>query len=244
MTELVADATLDPPRAETGAKTPDGKTGAKAEQLHPLSRRIMHWLNAVAIFIMIGSGWRIYNEHTELPIDFGFPLYVTLGGNFLQAWARDNDYGEANALLWHFGAMWLLVFNYLAYMVVGFATGHFQRDFLPIRPRELLHDLFDALRGHLSHDLGHYNAVQKLFYCGVLAIVLLTILSGLAIWKPVQFSPLAWACGGFDNARVVHCLGMLGIVGFLIVHLALVILVPKTLVAMVLGRIPSWERKT
>jgi thiosulfate reductase cytochrome b subunit len=232
MTELAADAVLDPPHAK-----------AKPKQLHPLSRRIMHWVNALAIILMVGSGWRIYNEHTELPIDFGFPLSITLGGNFLEAWARDNDYGEANALLWHFGVMWVLVFNYLAFMVVGFVSGHFQRDFWPIRPRELVRDLFDALRGHLAHDLGHYNAVQKLFYCGVLAAILLTILSGLAIWKPVQFQPITWLCGGFDNARVVHCLGMLAIVGFLAVHLALVVLVPKTLVIMILGRMPSWGRK-
>jgi len=220
---------------------PDSNSGAArtAAPLHPLSRRILHWVNALAIILMAGSGWRIYDEHPELPLDWAFPYSLTLGGDYLTAWARDNDYGEANALLWHFGVMWLLVFNFLAYLAIGFASGHFRRDFFPIRLREIFVDVVDALRFRLDHELGHYNAVQKLLYTGVLGAVLVTILSGLSIWKPVQLHGLVWVFGGFDTARLVHFLGMAAIVGFLVVHVLLAILVPKTLVAMILGRGPS-----
>ncbi len=205
-------------------------------QLHPLSRRIMHWVNALAIIVMIGSGWRIYDYYPALPIDFGFPYAWTLGGDLARSEALNNEDGLANALLWHFGAMWVLVVNFLAYLAVGIVSGHFRRDFLPLSVGGFLRDFYAALRFKLDHRLGEYNAVQKLFYWGVLAALAVTILSGLSIWKPVQLKELTWLFGGYEFARVVHFFGMAAIVAFLVVHLALTLLVPKTLVAMVLGR--------
>lgn len=199
----------------------------------------MHWVNALAIFVMIGSGWRIYNYYPALPVHFGFPFYLTLGGDFTVSEALHNEDGLANALAWHFAAMWLLVLNFLAYVIVGFASGHFRRDFLPVTPGAFGRDFFAALRGRLGHRLGEYNAVQKVFYWGVLVAILVTILSGLSIWKPVQLQWLTWLFGGYEFARVVHFFGMAAIVGFLVVHLALTILVPKTFVAMVLGRVST-----
>jgi thiosulfate reductase cytochrome b subunit len=210
---------------------------APSAQLHPLSRRIMHWVNALAILVMIGSGWRIYNYYPALSLHFGFPLYLTLGGDFTVSEAIHNEDGLANALAWHFAAMWVLVLNFLAYLVVGFVSGHFRRDFLPVGPAAFVRDLLAALRGRLGHRLGQYNAVQKVFYWGVLAAILVTILSGLGIWKPVQLQELTWLFGGYEFARIVHFFGMATIVGFLVVHLALTALVPKTLVAMVVGRV-------
>jgi thiosulfate reductase cytochrome b subunit len=195
----------------------------------------MHWLNALAILVMIGSGWRIYNSYPALSVDFGFPLYLTLGGEPSQSEALSNEDGLANALLWHFGAMWVLVVNLTAYVIVGFASGHFRRDFLPISLPSLLRDFLAALRGRLDHRLGEYNAVQKAFYWGVLFAITVTILSGLSIWKPTQFQELTWLFGGYEFARVVHFFGMAAIVAFLVVHVALTILVPKTFVAMVVG---------
>jgi thiosulfate reductase cytochrome b subunit len=212
-------------------------TAGRSEQQHPLSRRIMHWINALAILVMIGSGWRIYDYYPALPIHFGFPPKWTLGGDFTITEAISNDDGLVNALLWHFAAMWVLVLNFLAYVIVGFVSGHFRRDFLPISPGAFLHDFFAALRGRLGHQLGEYNAVQKVFYWGVLAAILVTILSGLSIWKPVQLQWLTALFGGYEFARVVHFFGMAAIVGFLVVHLTLTALVPKTLVAMVFGRV-------
>ncbi|MGC2524843.1 MAG: cytochrome b/b6 domain-containing protein [Stellaceae bacterium] len=209
---------------------------ARNPLLHPLSRRIMHWVNALAILVMIGSGWRIYNFYPALPLHFGFAYNWTLGGNFTVTETMNNDDGLANALLWHFAAMWVLVLNFLAYVIVGFVSGHFRRDFLPVGPGAFVRDFLAAARGRLSHRLGEYNAVQKVFYWGVLGAVLVTILSGLSIWKPVQLQWLTWLFGGYEFARIVHFFGMATIVGFLVVHLALTALVPKTLVAMVLGR--------
>jgi thiosulfate reductase cytochrome b subunit len=208
----------------------------RSVQLHPLSRRIMHWINALAIFVMIGSGWRIYDWYPALPLHFRFPYYLTLGGDITLSEAINNEDGLTNALAWHFAAMWVLVLNFLAYLIVGYVSGHFRRDFLPVTPGAFARDFFAALRGRLGHQLGEYNAVQRVFYWGVLAAILMTILSGLSIWKPVQLKELTWLFGGYEFARVVHFFGMATIVGFLVVHLALTALVPKTLVGMVLGR--------
>ena len=218
---------------------PMAESAARDIQLHPLSRRLMHWINAAAILVMIGSGWRIYDYYPALSLNFGFPYYLTLGGDLTVTEAISNDDGLVNALLWHFAAMWVLVINLLVYLVVGIVSGHFRRDFLPVSPRAVVRDLFAALRFRLDHRLGRYNAVQKVFYWGVLAAILVTILSGLSIWKPVQLQWLTWLFGGYEFARVVHFFGMAAIVAFLVVHIALTILVPKTLVAMVFGRASS-----
>jgi thiosulfate reductase cytochrome b subunit len=204
------------------------------EQRHPLSRRILHWVMALSILVMIGSGWRIYNAS---PIfGFTFPDWATLGGDVEASLARHGDPGVATAIAWHFAAMWTLVVAYLLFLLWGIVTGHFWRDFLPVSPRTVIGDMVAALRFRLEHRLGEYNAVQKVAYWGVLAAVAVMILSGIAIWKPVQSYPLELLFGGFQGARVVHFLVMAGIVFFLLVHVALTLLVPRTLLAMVVGR--------
>ena len=202
----------------------------------------MHWINAAAILVMIGSGWRIYDYYPALPLDFGFPYDWTLGGDMALSEALHNEDGLANALAWHFAAMWVLVLNFLAYLIVGVASGHFRRDFLPLSVGAFARDFFAAQRFRLEHRLGTYNAVQKVFYWGVLAAIVVTILSGLSIWKPVQLKELTWLFGGYEFARIVHFFGMAAIVVFLVVHIALTILVPKTLVAMIVGRASSAPR--
>jgi thiosulfate reductase cytochrome b subunit len=197
--------------------------GSKAELIHPLYVRITHWINALAVLIMIGSGWQIYNASPLFP--FTFPKSVTLGG-----WL-------AGALLWHFAAMWLLVANGLIYVTLGLATGRFRRKLLPIRPREVITDLTAASRGQLSHDdLTRYNAVQKLLYAAILITGVVIVLSGLAIWKPVQLWELTLLFGGYEGARLVHFFAMAGIVLFLVVHVVMALLVPKSLRAMIKGR--------
>jgi len=209
-------------------------TPIRYEQLHPLSRRILHWVLALSILVMIGSGWRIYNAS---PIfDLGFPEWATLGGDVEASLARHGDPGVATAIAWHFAAMWTLAIAYILFVLVGLASGHFRRDFLPIGPRMIVRDMIAALRFRLEHRLGEYNAVQKMAYWGVLAAVAMMILSGLAIWKPVQSYPLELLFGGFQGARLVHFLVMAGIVFFLIVHVGLALIVPRTLLAMVVGR--------
>jgi thiosulfate reductase cytochrome b subunit len=191
--------------------------------IHPIWVRLTHWINALAMLMMIGSGWQIYNASPLLP--FEFPNVITLGG-----WL-------GGALLWHFAAMWLLVVNGIVYVALGLATGRFKRKLLPISPSDVLHDIGAALRGHLSHeDLSAYNAVQKLLYVLILLDGALIVLSGLSIWKPVQFQELTALFGGYDVARYFHFAAMAAIVGFLVIHVALALLVPKTLRAMITGR--------
>jgi thiosulfate reductase cytochrome b subunit len=191
--------------------------------IHPAWVRVTHWINALAMLRMIGSGWQIYDASPLF--GFTFPHQIALG-NWL-----------AGALLWHFAAMWLLVINGIVYVTLGIVSGRFRRKLFPIYPREVLHDLLAALRGHLSHDdLSMYNAVQKLLYLGILVTGVVIVLSGLSIWKPVQFHLLTSFFGGYNTARYVHFAAMTAIVAFLVVHVLLAVLVPKTLRAMILGR--------
>jgi thiosulfate reductase cytochrome b subunit len=200
--------------------TPAAPAGAV---IHPVWVRVTHWINVVAMVVMIGSGWEIYNASPLFP--FVFPRGITLGG-----WL-------AGALLWHFAAMWLLAVNGLVYLVLGVLTGRFRRKLVPIRPADVLSDARAALTGKLNHDdLSVYNAVQKLLYLGVILAGIVIVLSGLAIWKPVQLQELTALFGGYDAARYVHFFAMATIVGFLIVHVIMALLVPKSLRAMITGR--------
>lgn len=181
-----------------------------------------HWINAVAVFVMIGSGWEIYNASQLFP--FVFPKAITLGN------------GLARALLWHFAAMWLLVANGLVYLALGLVTGRLRRKLLPIRPADVISDLRSAIRGRLTHDdLAVYNAIQKTLYLGIILGGFVIVASGLAIWKPVQLKALAALFGGYDSARFVHFFAMLGIVLFLAIHIVVALLVPKSLRAMIRG---------
>ena len=200
----------------------DAESGSRT-LLQPAWVRIVHWVNAIAMVRMIMSGWQIYNASPLFP--FSFSRSIALGG-----WL-------GGGLLWHFAAMWLLMVNGLVYLVLGFATGRFRRKLLPLSLRGVVTDVKAALTGKLSHDdLSAYNQVQKLLYGGIIIVGILIVLSGLSIWKPVQFQCLTALFGGYDVARYVHFVCMALIVGFLVVHVALAILVPKSLRAMIVGR--------
>jgi thiosulfate reductase cytochrome b subunit len=191
--------------------------------IHPLWVRITHWVNALAMAVMIGSGWEIYNASPLFP--FVFPRSLTLGG-----WL-------AGALLWHFAAMWLLAVNGLVYVVLGVVTGRFRRKLVPIRAREVVADAKAALTGKLAYnDLSVYNAVQKLLYLAVILVSIVIVLSGLAIWKPVQLQELATLFGGYEAARYVHFFAMAAILVFLVLHVIMSFLVPKALRVMITGR--------
>jgi thiosulfate reductase cytochrome b subunit len=186
---------------------------------HPLPIRIMHWIGALAIGCMMLSGWAIYNASPSLP--FVFPRAITLGG-----WL-------AAGIAWHISMMWLLFADGLAYLAYGFLSGHFRRDLRPRGPRAVLRDTLDALRFRLPHRLGHYNAVQRLLYSGVILAICLAVLTGLSIWKPVQLGWLTGLFGGYPIARGIHLAMMFTIAAFLAVHLALVAIYPRTLVSMI-----------
>ena len=195
----------------------------KGRRLHPWPLRIMHWVNAVVMLIMITSGWGIYDDDVIIR-GFHFGSFWRLGD-----WA-------AWSLNWHFAGMWFLVINGLIYLAYGFASGRFREKLLPIRPTEVVQTVIDTLHFKIAHDdITAYNAVQKLLYIIVILAGVAQVITGLAIWKPVQFSGLVSLLGGFQTARVIHFAGMAVIVGFLVVHVARALLVPKTLWAMVAG---------
>jgi thiosulfate reductase cytochrome b subunit len=194
-----------------------------ASAIHPLIVRITHWVNAVTMTIMIMSGWQIHNAYPTLP--FRLPNIITLGSDL------------TGALQWHFAAMWLLTVNGAVYVGYGFASGRFLRKLLPIRPADVVRDVRAALTGRLGHaDLSIYNAVQRLLYTGVISTGVLIVLTGISIWKPVQFRFLTTLFGDFDTARLIHFAAMSAIVLFLIVHVVMALLVPESLRTMIRGR--------
>lgn len=191
--------------------------------VHPMWLRICHWLNALAMLVMVASGWRIYNASPLF--NFTFPAELTLGG-----WL-------GGALQWHFAGMWFFGINGVVYLLINIFSGRLKRKFWPLSPRELIKDFVAALRGKLAHeDLSHYNTVQKLAYLFVIFDGIILVCSGLVIWKSVQFPLLRELLGGYDNARFIHFYAMSGMVGFVVIHLIMVALVPKTLLAMLRGR--------
>lgn len=191
--------------------------------IHPLWLRVTHGLNAVAVVILTLSGWRIYNASPLF--GFRFAGDITLGG-----WL-------AGALQWHFAAMWLLAANGLVYLLLSVGSGRLWKKFFPLSARTLFADLRAALRGRLSHaDPRRYNSVQRAAYLFVMVDSVLLVLSGLVLWKSVQFPLLRELLGGYEAARRVHFFAMAALVGFVAVHLAMVALVPRSLRAMVLGR--------
>ncbi len=202
----------------------------RQKKLHPWPVRLTHWLNAACMVCMFMSGWAIYNASPLF--SFRFPVSLTVGG-----WL-------GGALAWHFAFMWLLLINGAIYVLYGLASRHFKRELLPIGIAALKHDLTDALRFRLVHEKGVYNAVQRLMYWTVLAAGVLIVISGVAIWKPVQLQELVALLGGYDVARYVHFAAMAMIAAFVVIHLVLVILVPKTLVPMITGgvRTPNNEK--
>jgi thiosulfate reductase cytochrome b subunit len=190
--------------------------------IHPLLLRILHWINAFAVIAMILSGWKIYNASPLF--GFAFPPGFTLGG-----WL-------AGALAWHFAAMWLLSINPLAYLVYGVATGHFARRLLPLWPRPILADLRDTLAGRAVRVPGRYNGAQRVAYVFAILSILAAIVSGLAIWKPVQLRELTAALGGFETARRVHFFAMAALTFFIVLHVGFALGVKGVLSSMVTGR--------
>ena len=182
----------------------------------------MHWANACAFLVLVASGWRIYNAAAFWP--FHIPAAITLGG-----WL-------GGALLWHFAAMWLLAGNGLLYLAVNVVSGRLQQRFLPVRAAPLLAELLAALQGRLGHqDARQYNQVQRLAYLFAMRDLVVLVVSGLVLWKSVQFGLLRDLLGGYEMARRVHFLAMSGGVAFLLVHLAMTLLYPRTLRAMLRG---------
>ena len=199
----------------------EGRIAAARVLVHPLAVRITHWINVIAMVIMVLSGWRIYNASPIFA--FKFPSEWTLGG-----WL-------GGALQWHFAAMWMLALNGIVYLAYCIFAGHFRANFLPLTPRAVIAEFGNALRGKISHELGVYNPVQRAAYVGVICVIVAVVLSGLVVWKPVQFQGLGTLMGGFEGARILHFFAMSAIVLFVLIHVVMVLLVPRTFLPMLTG---------
>ena len=179
-----------------------------SQPVHPLWLRCCHWVNAVAIAGMLFSGWRIYNASPLF--HFKFPTSLTLGG-----WL-------GGALQWHFALMWVLVINGAVYFLLGVASERFRRKFFPLSWSLLKETLSKALRGKIVYLLVLLDGVGLVF-------------SGLVLWKPVQCSLLSTLLGGYEAARYIHFLCMSAMTLFIVIHLLMALLVPRTLLAMLRG---------
>ncbi len=203
---------------------------------HRLPTRLWHWLNAVAIFILIGSGLGISNAHPRL-------YWGQFGANFDHAWAQlprfpawltiPANYNLALSRRWHMFFALVLIFGLLAYLIVSLLNRHFQRDLRPraadLKPRHLWADI----TAHLAfqfHDPARpaaYNILQKLTYIVVIGVLLpLVILTGLTL-SPGMNAAWPWLIdlfGGRQSARSLHFIAMAGISAFIVIHLTLVIL--------------------
>ena len=194
----------------------------KTPIIHPAWLRAMHSLNALAVVVLMMSGWRIYNATAFL--GFAIPKGITLGG-----WL-------GGAIQWHFAAMWVLGINGLLYLAFNLVSGRLLHKFFPLSPKALVADVLAALKGKLVHaDPQHYNMVQRLAYLFVMLDSVLLVVSGLVLWKSVQFPLLRELMGGYEGARLVHFFAMAALAAFVAVHLVMVALVPRTLAYMIRG---------
>jgi thiosulfate reductase cytochrome b subunit len=209
-----------------------------ARDAQPVLIRVTHWAHAVIFAIMAASGLQILVAFPLLGPrgePYGWypfqgtppPGALTLGG-----WL-------AGARHWHFAFAWLFTANAVVYLVYFFASGAWrERLFLPRRDARnawetVLHDL--RLRRASPAPVGLYNGMQRLAYTGVLAVAPLLVLSGLAIYKPVQLPRLTALLGGYDAARAIHLLVLVALAAFLVIHVVQTVLHPRTIVDMTIG---------
>lgn len=210
-----------------------------ARPVQPAVIRVTHWVNLVLLVIMAGSGLQILVAYPHLGAqgaEYGWyplqgvrpPGFLTLGG-----WLAGGRH-------WHFAFAWLFVANAAVYAGYFFASGEWRRRlFFPRRDARnawgtLLHDLH--LRSSAPPPVGLYNGMQRLSYTGVLAMAPLAVLSGLAMYKPVQLPRLTAVLGGYDVARVLHLGVLVALALFTLVHVIQVVAHPRTLSDMTVGR--------
>lgn len=204
---------------------------------HPLAIRLTHWLNAVFLLAMIGSGLQIFNAYPAFAErGFEFCCYP-FAGHGMPRWMRLGGW-LAGGQRFHFFFMWLFVLNGLFYLSYVFASGEWRRRFFfPRDARGAWQMQLYYLRLRREKPAyAMYNGLQKLSYTGVVALGALAVLTGLSIWKPVSLPFLAETLGGYDLARFWHFLSVWSFVGFLMVHIFMTVVVDReALRSMVVG---------
>jgi thiosulfate reductase cytochrome b subunit len=216
---------------------------ARTRRPQPLLIRLTHWINVPVLVIMAMSGLQILRAYPYFGPQGAHYDWVPLQGWIAPAWMRAGGW-LAGARHLHFAFAWLLVINALIYFAYLAWSGEWRRRlFWPPRDtRPALHQLRWSLRLREqapARDL--YDSLQRGAYTAALVLGILEVLSGLALWKPIQLHRLTWLMGGYDGARVIHFLALLGLAGFVIVHLAMVIVRWRRLPEMITGGRPPAE---
>ncbi|SGY85966.1 cytochrome b/b6 domain-containing protein [Moritella viscosa] len=181
--------------------------------------RILHALNAISVIGLISSGWAIFNASPLYPISF--PVSLSLGGYLTEA------------LQWHFLLIWLFVFSSILFVLSRLLSLTVAPNLWPISIKKIVNETQQVLTFNLKHYIGEYNHIQRMFYLTAFLLFIVLILSGLGLWKPVQFQVINYIVGGYENMRRVHFWAMVSISTFIIVHLSMVIMVPSTLLSMI-----------
>src|SRR4051812_5476826 len=210
---------------------------ATTKRHHPIVR-ITHWINAIALTVMIGTGLQIFNA---------YPAFARKGETFCcypfagHPIPKSLTFGGwlAGARMWHFAMMWVLVVNGLIYLAFIYLHGEW-RDLVPRRGQ--LRDVVEMIRFYTTARPDHprqgkHNALQRLAYFSLPIVAALAVLTGIAIWKPVQLSGLTWVFGGYVWARYWHFLAMVAIVALTVGHIFMVFTVdPYSIPSMITGR--------
>jgi Ni/Fe-hydrogenase b-type cytochrome subunit len=215
----VVEVEVAVPSTETVAEA-DEPALVRAAYEHPLPIRITHWVNAISLFVMVTSGLRIFRAFPsfgpKIPekVLLDIPKSLTLGG-----WL-------GGALQWHFTFMWLFAAGGLFYVAYQVLSGHFRtmvftpRDVPGVWPMARHYFFF----GPKPPATGQYNPLQKLAYTSTIGFGVLSLLTGIVLYKPTQFSWLAFLFGGFHLTRVWHFAAMCGFLAFIPGHLIMVLL--------------------
>jgi Ni/Fe-hydrogenase b-type cytochrome subunit len=235
--EMVAEE----PAAEPSADTVEEPGFVRAAYEHPLAIRITHWVNAISLFVLVASGLRIFRAFPsfgpKIPekVLIDVPKSLTLGG-----WL-------GGALQWHFTFMWLFAASGLVYIVYQGISGHYRT--LLFRPRDIpgvwpmvRHYFFFGAKPPVTEQ---YNPLQKLAYTSAIGFGVLSLLTGIVLYKPTQFSWLAFLFGGYHLTRVWHFGAMCGFLAFIPGHLIMVVLHGwSNFYSMLVGwkREPEYER--
>ena len=209
----------------------------KGRRAQPWLIRLTHWLNVPLLLLIAGSGLQIFAAYPALGPRGALYGWYPWDGIPPPTWARFGGW-LAGARHWHFALGWFLVLNGIAYLSYMAARGEWRRrGFRPHRDTRnaILMLLYYLRLRRIAPPIDFYNGLQRLAYSSIMVIALAEVLSGLAIYKPVQLWWLGSLFGGYDGARAVHLIGLGLLALFTVMHLVMVALHPRAILTMLTG---------
>ena len=218
-------------------ETTDKDERWKGRRAQPWLIRLTHWLNVPLLLLMAGSGLQIFAAYPALGPRGALYGWYPWDGLPPPTWAQFGGW-LAGGRHWHFALGWFLALNGIVYLSYMAARGEWRRrSFRPHRDtRNALLMLVYYLRlRRAAPPIDFYNGLQRLAYSSIMVIALAEVLSGLAIYKPVQLWWLGRLFGGYDGARAVHLIGLGLLALFTAMHLVMVALHPRAILTMLTG---------